>query len=83
MIAHNPYKNQVKITIQNSKISDLQNYHSSLLKVLEKIEIGNCDPEFKEHLKTVYELLSHLQPDEKLLMQNGEFIQGAHNEIQN
>lgn len=83
MIAHNSCKNQLTITIQNPKVSDIQNYHRSLLKVLEKIEIGNCDPEFKEHLKIVYELLSHLQPDEKLLMQDGELIQGAHNEIQN
>jgi len=56
--------NQVKprnaaITLGTESKTD--DYCKALLAMLSKIEIGNCDPSFKVHIKNVYELLSHLQ----------------------
>lgn len=65
MVVINSGKNQLKVDIPISGIDELHKYQNGLLSILRKIKIDNCDPEFKEHLKTVYELLSHLQPKEE------------------
>jgi hypothetical protein len=38
-------------------------YQKSLLALLGKVEIGDCDPVMKEHIKTVYELLGKLNTE--------------------
>jgi hypothetical protein len=61
---YNSYQNQLLITIPNAGVQDLYRFRKSLLSILAKVNIENCDTEFKESLKTVYELLSHLKIDD-------------------
>ncbi|MEO7989265.1 MAG: hypothetical protein ABI663_06970 [Chryseolinea sp.] len=56
-------KNKLVIEIPDASIQDLHRFRKSLLTVLAKVNIENCDAEFKESLKSVYELLSHLKMD--------------------
>jgi hypothetical protein len=57
-----------------SGTEELHKYSQSLLYVLGKIKINNLSPDFKAHLKNVYELLDHLQPDEKFLARHKELL---------
>lgn len=51
-------------TTLNAGPNDLVKYYKPLLSVLSKVEIENCDREFLENLKVVYELLSLLKVNE-------------------
>jgi len=51
-------KNKVWIPI--SSMDDIERYQKSLISVLDKVEIDDCNPEFREDLATVYRLLSIL-----------------------
>ena len=75
MVTANSQKNQLIITIANAGIPDLLNYRDGILGLLGNIEINNCNPELKEHLKTVYKLLLHLQPDEDFLAQHNALLE--------
>jgi hypothetical protein len=61
---------ELRISIPISGIETLTNYQTGLLGLLRRIEIGNCDPELKEHIKAVYELLTQLRLNEDLLIQH-------------
>lgn len=65
-------ENTLVIIIPNSDIRDLDKFRKGILSVLSKVKIDNCDPEFKDNLKAVYELLSHLKLDNFLKSQSGE-----------
>ena len=58
-------------------IEELHKYSQSILYLLGKIKINNPSPDFKAHLKNVYELLNHLQPDEEFLTQHKEQLKEA------
>ncbi|HEY3404714.1 MAG TPA: hypothetical protein VGK59_15095 [Ohtaekwangia sp.] len=62
MVIYNSQKNQLVLTIPDAGFKEMDRYYKSIIQLLSKIEIENCDPEFKENLKAVYELLMHLQP---------------------
>lgn len=51
------------IIIPNADIEDINKIRKGLLSILAKVKIENCDSEFKENLKAVYQLLSHLPLD--------------------
>jgi hypothetical protein len=53
----------LKIIIPVSSMDEVEKYHKGLLGILRKIEVDNCDPTFRENLKSVYELLSHITTD--------------------
>lgn len=38
-------------------------YQKAILAVLAKVEIGECEAIYKEHIKTVYELMGKLNAD--------------------
>lgn len=38
-------------------------YQKAILAVLAKIEVGECESIYKEHIKTVYDLLGKLNTD--------------------
>jgi hypothetical protein len=49
------------ITIPVNGIAKLIEYKQGIRALLRKIEVGNCDPELMQHVKSVYELLSRLE----------------------
>lgn len=48
------------VRIPVSSIEDIARYQKSLINVLDKVEIDDCNPAFREDLATVYRLLSLL-----------------------
>lgn len=63
-----------RIVIPISGMEELAKYQKGLMGVLNKVEVGNCDPTLKENLKYVYELLSHLVPDKNSFIQQREVL---------
>lgn len=53
-------QNRLLIEIPGAGVQDLNRFRRSLLTVLAKVNIENCDADFKDSLKSVYELLPHL-----------------------
>lgn len=49
------------ITIPVMGIEKLMSYERGIRGILGKIEVGKCEPELMEHVKSVYELLAQLQ----------------------
>ncbi len=64
MVVHDSSKNHLRIEIPLSSPDGLIRYQNALLSILRRIRIDKCETEFKEDLKAVYELLSHLQIEE-------------------
>jgi hypothetical protein len=50
----------LKISIPISGLDELQQYRKSIIKLLSKIEINDCNEDIKEDVKVMYKLLSHL-----------------------
>lgn len=48
------------VRIPVSSIDDIARYQKSLINVLDKVEIDDCNPAFREDLAMVYRLLSLL-----------------------
>lgn len=69
MIEYDNSQNPKKIVIPVSGVEDVQKYQKGILGILGKIEIDQCKPGFKEDLKAVYELLSHLALSKELLLE--------------
>lgn len=63
MNSDNPQNRKSKIVIPISSAEELSKYQKGLLSVLSRIKIDKLDPGFKEDLKAVYALLSHLLDD--------------------
>lgn len=63
MIVFDKENGTIHIQIPLCGYDELLKYQKSILGVLREIEIQDCRPELKEHLKKVYELLSHLLMD--------------------
>jgi hypothetical protein len=61
MISYNCRSNRLEIITPNADEEDLLRYREGLLSILQEITIENCDPDFKENLKAVYEILDHLK----------------------
>lgn len=74
MVQFEGKNSQLKIIIPISSMDELTRYQKGIMGLLNKIEVGNCDPVLKENLKSVYELLSHLLPDKDFLFQNKELF---------
>lgn len=55
--------NKPTIFIPVAGLEKLLWYQDGISGLLGRIEIGNCDPELKENIKAVYELLSLLRYD--------------------
>lgn len=51
----------------NASIEDVSRFRRGVLSILSKIKIESFDEKFKEDVKAVYELLSHLQLDDQVL----------------
>jgi hypothetical protein len=68
MIEYDSSHNPIKVIIPVSGVEEVQRYQKGLLGILGKIEIDQCKPGFKEDLKAVYELLSHLLLSKELLL---------------
>ena len=75
MVRYNPRENQLKIILPDSGMEELYRYQKGLLNMLSKIEIENCSPDFKEDLKSVYKLLSHLLLDKAFLSRHKNLLQ--------
>jgi hypothetical protein len=74
MIEFNTDKKQLRICIPVSNLKAIDKYHTSIINMLDKIEIDDCNPALRENLNAIYELLSHLQPDEDFLSQYKELL---------
>jgi hypothetical protein len=74
-------ENGLVIVIPDAGVQDLRRFRKGLLSILSKITIENCDSEFKENLKAVYELLSHLQIEEFLLPMSAEKVNDMHRNV--
>jgi hypothetical protein len=72
MIELSADQNHIRICIPVSDVKDINRYHKSLINVLDRVEIDDCNPEFRENLITVYELLSHLVPSKEFLITEKE-----------
>jgi hypothetical protein len=69
MIEYDSNQNPLKIVIPVSGIEEVHRYQKGMITMLSKIEIDNCKPAFREDLKAVYELLSHLLLNKDFLLQ--------------
>lgn len=65
MIEYN--QNQLTIRVPISGMQELHAYQKSILAVLSEIDIDNASLGLEDHLKRVYQLLSHLLLDEEFL----------------
>jgi hypothetical protein len=74
MIKLDEKNSEMKIVIPISDMDELSKYQRGIMGILRKIEVGNCDPTMKEHLESVYELLSHLVLDESSLLRGKELL---------
>lgn len=54
---------QQNITLELSAEKAFE-YQKAILAVLAKVEVGECEAIYKEHIKTVYELLGRLNTGE-------------------
>lgn len=61
MVIYNDSANQLEIIIPGADESDLLRYRDGLLSILQEVIIENCDPDLRENLKAVYEILDHLK----------------------
>ena len=61
MVVCDNNENQLKIIIPGANKTDLLRYREGLLSILQKVTIDNCDPNFREQLKAVYEILGHME----------------------
>lgn len=67
MIEFTKVDDQLKIIIPVAGIEELYRYQKGILGILGRIEIDDCNPIFKEDLKAVYQLLTHLLVDKAFL----------------
>ena len=74
MIEYNQKEGQLAIKIPISGINELYSYQKSILAVLGRIEIHDCNRAFVENLKAVYKLLGHLALDAEFLSEYGDLI---------
>lgn len=74
MVEYNQKENLLAIKIPISGINELYKYQKSILAVLGKIEIDDCNQAFVENLKAVYKLLGHLALDAEFLSEYGDLI---------
>lgn len=85
MIEFSTDKKQLRICIPVSNFGVIDKYHQSIVSLLDKIEIDDCNPDQRENLNTVYELLSHLQLNEDFLLQYKELLKeggkGEHKKV--
>ena len=73
MIETEKNPNQLILKISLSGHEELHNYQKGIRGLLRRIEITNCDPDLKENIKAVYQLLSHLQPEPSLVNNSNSF----------
>lgn len=67
MTTYNSHENCLVITLQGKNLHDLTDYRRSILALLARVEIENCNSEIKTDLKLIYGLLSHLQTREEII----------------
>ena len=72
MIEFSTDKKQLRICIPVSNLGAIDRYHQSIVNLLDRIEIDDCNPAQRENLKTIYELLSHLHLNEDFITQHKE-----------
>jgi len=58
------------IIIPISDIDEIHQYKRSILNVLGKVNLDECDPESIDHVKVVYALLNHLESNERRLSES-------------
>lgn len=56
-----------RLVTPTASIEDVSRFRRGVLPILSKIKIASFDEKFKEDVKAVYELLSHLQLDDQVL----------------
>lgn len=74
MVIHDPDKNLLRIEIPISNVEELCRYQKGLLNLLKRIHIEKCDPQFKDDLKAVYELLSHILMEKEFPYHHEEIL---------
>lgn len=65
---------KLRVVIPISNLEELEGYKKGIMGILHTIEIDGSDQVLMEHLKSVYDLLSHLVPDRDFLLQYKELI---------
>jgi hypothetical protein len=76
MIEFDADKKLFNISILVSDIKQVGRYHQSIVNLLERIEIDENTSSLMEDLDCVYELMSHLLPDQAFLDQHKDHFQG-------
>ena len=66
--------NCLKIIINLSDSEELHRYQKSMINLLSKIDISDCNPEVREDVKSLYRLLSHLMNDENPVLNNTKLL---------
>lgn len=69
----------LKIIIPISDSEELFRYQRGLINLLSKVEIGDCNPEVRDDVKSVYRLLSHLVDNKNSILNDSPFL----NDIEN
>ncbi|MCF0055142.1 hypothetical protein [Dyadobacter sp. CY356] len=60
MVKYNSVLSQLEIYIPNKDFKDLARYRKGILRILAEIPIQDCRQDFKNDLKSVYEILDYL-----------------------
>lgn len=81
MIIQDKEKNQLRIEIPISNIDELSRYQKGLLNLLKRIHIEKCDPQFKDDLTAVYELLSHILMEKEFPYQHDEILNKLNSDV--
>jgi len=77
MIEFDTSRGTFKITIPIPHIRDAGRYHQSLVNLLERIEIDENAPALIADLDRVYQLMSHLLPDDELMIRYRDMTDGT------
>ena len=65
MVTSNNQKDLFSIIIPVSGIGEIQQYQRSILNILGKVNLDDCDAKSIQHVEVVYALLRHLAANEK------------------
>jgi hypothetical protein len=72
MVEGNDISKEKLITIPVVGIEKLRSYERGIRGILKKIEVGKCEPELMENVKSVYELLAQFRMINKAVRAEGQ-----------
>lgn len=72
---------RLKIVINLADSDELHRYQRSMINLLSKIDITDCNPEVREDVKSLYRLLSHLMINKTSLLKSTKLLIDLQGEV--